>query len=218
MNTFKINSFMSNFFLLIVFVLGIGFSATASAVSINFDTMQDGTPYTGLGGSFPSNEYNGVVINDSDPATGITYVNEIHPDNVGTAISGYYVNVGAFDGTPQTELTFDFTTVVTDVSFDFATPSGDLTVTALDVTGATLGVYNLMGLDPFTNQAGFPYGAGHVDISGIGEIASIIVHPDLNQALIVDNLNFSPVPIPAAAWLFGSGFISLIGAARRRKA
>jgi hypothetical protein len=27
----------------------------------------------------------------------------------------------------------------------------------------------------------------------------------------------SPVPVPAAAWLFGSGLLGLVGIARRRK-
>lgn len=32
------------------------------------------------------------------------------------------------------------------------------------------------------------------------------------------DLNFAPVPIPAAAWLFGSGLLGLVGIARRNKA
>ena len=218
MNTYKISSLVKHSFFSIVFVVGVGFSTAASAVSINFDTRQDGTPYVGLGESFPANEYNGVVINDSDPSTGFTFVNLINPVNVGTAISGYYVNIGAFDGTPQTQLTLDFTTVVTDASFDFANPTGALTVSAFDVSGASLGVFNFMGMDLFVNQAGFDQNAGHVDISGIGEIASLLIEPGLDQALIFDNLNFSPVPVPAAVWLFGSGLIGLVGLARRKKA
>jgi len=37
--------------------------------------------------------------------------------------------------------------------------------------------------------------------------------------LVIDNLTItaSPVPIPAAVWLFGSGLLGLIGIARRRK-
>ena len=218
MNTYKISCFrVKHAFFSIVFVVGIGFSSTASAVFIDFDTRQDGTPYTGLGDFFLANEYNGVVINDSDPTAGSTYVNLINPVNVGTAISGYYVNIGAFDVTPQTQLTLDFTTAVTDASFDFANPTGDLTVSAFDVSGASLGVFNFMGTDLFVNQAGFNQNAGHVGISGIGEIASLLIEPGLNQALIFDNLNFSPVPVPAAVWLFGSGLIGLIRVARRKK-
>lgn len=35
--------------------------------------------------------------------------------------------------------------------------------------------------------------------------------------LTISNVNFQPVPIPAAAWLFGSGLIGLFGIARRKK-
>ena len=34
----------------------------------------------------------------------------------------------------------------------------------------------------------------------------------------IDNLQVSAVPVPAAAWLFGSGLLGLTGVARRRKA
>lgn len=33
----------------------------------------------------------------------------------------------------------------------------------------------------------------------------------------VDSFTFDPVPIPAAAWLFGSGLVGLVGIARRKK-
>jgi len=72
----------------------------ASATVIDFDTDASGTPYSGIGDSFHASEYAplGVQINDSDPASGITFVNLINPVNVGTDISGYHVNVGAFAG------------------------------------------------------------------------------------------------------------------------
>ena len=46
----------------------------------------------------------------------------------------------------------------------------------------------------------------HIEISDVGNLG-------------LDNVNFDQavVPIPAAAWLFGSGLIGLIGIARRRK-
>lgn len=39
--------------------------------------------------------------------------------------------------------------------------------------------------------------------------------PTVTAELWVDNVNSSPVPVPAALWLLGSGLISLIGMARR---
>jgi len=169
------------------------------SIFIDFDTRQDGTPYVSTGNLFPADEYDaavGVVINDTDPAAGSTFVNEIHPLNMGTDISGYYANVGAFIETPQTQLTLDFTSAVTDVSFDFASTDGMLTVTAFDVGVVSLGVFIVNGTDPFINQAGFNVNAGHVDISGIGEIASLLIEPSLNHALIFDNLDFTSAVSP----------------------
>ena len=34
----------------------------------------------------------------------------------------------------------------------------------------------------------------------------------------IDGVSLSPVPLPPALWLFGSGLLGLIGIARRRKA
>jgi len=173
----------------------LGYVDTASSVSIDFDTRQDGTPYVGLGEFFPAAEYDGVVINDSDPAAGSTFVNLVF-GNVGADISGYHVNIGAFAVTPQTQLTLDFTTVVTAVSFDFADPGGDLTVTAFDASATQLGVINFNGTDLFTTQTGTAIGAGHVDISGIGEIASLLIEPNPSTVLIIDNLSFTTAVSP----------------------
>lgn len=165
--------------------------AEGGTTLIDFDTRQDGTPYTGLGESFPQNEYTGVIIQDSDPDVGSTFVNLIDPTNVGTAISGYYANIGAFAGTPQTLVTLTFTTAVTELSFDYATPSGNLAVEAFDASSTSLGVFNFVGGTVFVNQAGFNVLAGSASISGIGSITSVEIRPDLDQALIVDNLSFT---------------------------
>ena len=194
----------------------LAFSSSSNAAVIDFNTLQNGTAYTGKGDSFVAGEYNGVTINDSDISPGITYVNLINPLNVGTAINGYYANIGAFAGI-QTQLTLDFTTAVTNVSFDYANSLGYLTVSAFDIGGGSLGVFNFIGSGTFINQAGYNQGAGHVDISGIGNIASVTIQPNLNETLIVDNLNFTPVPVPAALPLLLSGLLGL-GLVKRRSA
>jgi hypothetical protein len=44
------------------------------------------------------------------------------------------------------------------------------------------------------------------------------VHSDDNSDYVyLDNIVLSAVPVPAAAWLFGSGLLGLIGVARRKK-
>lgn len=44
-----------------------------------------------------------------------------------------------------------------------------------------------------------------------------IIDPDLNNNSASLEVTISAVPIPAAAWLFGSGLIGLVGMARRNK-
>ncbi len=189
-------------------------SSSASAVFINFDTDQAGTPYTGLVDRFIATEYDGVTINDSDPTTGITYVNLTNPRNVGTAISGYYINVGAFEGV-QTQVVMDFSTAVTDISFDYATPRGDLSIWAYDSLDNLLDMSSYLGAGLFINQAGFDQRSGSVSLSGVGNISRLVIEPGTNQALILDNLDFRPVPLPAALPLFATGLIGL-GLIRRR--
>jgi hypothetical protein len=35
--------------------------------------------------------------------------------------------------------------------------------------------------------------------------------------LVFDNMNVAPVPVPAAAWLLGSGLIGLFGMSKKKK-
>ena len=58
------------------------------------------------------------------------------------------------------------------------------------------------------------------DTLTFGFVATATGTEDNGSGLFYDNLVFAevaPVPVPAAAWLFGSGLIGLVGAARRRK-
>ena len=58
-----------------------------------------------------------------------------------------------------------------------------------------------------------------------GFVSPILDHADYritlssnDMAFLVsgDTITVSPVPLPAAAWLFGSGLVALVGLARRR--
>jgi len=58
-------------------------------------------------------------------------------------------------------------------------------------------------------------------------VSAVFADPSLTQVIQIVNtdaalLNYdfitTPVPVPAAAWLFGSGLLGLIGFARRKKA
>ena len=54
--------------------------------------------------------------------------------------------------------------------------------------------------------------------SGIFEYDSTIVGGDFADEAFTLTMTASPVPLPAAGWLFGSGLLGLIGVARRKQA
>ena len=84
-------------------------------------------------------------------------------------------------------------------------------------------ITNVSGIDPFTGVSGV--GTTEVDIFG-GALASgesffpqIEITVDGGAEIILSQTpTISSVPIPAAAWLFGSSLLGLVGMARRKKA
>jgi hypothetical protein len=198
-------------------------ATTADAVLINFDTRQDGTPYTGLSDSFLANEYDGVIINDSDAVAGSVFVNQVDPVNVGTAISGYHVMAGS-NPNGATLLELSFTNPVDSVSFDYALPRNTfpIFVGIFDASGLIFsdpfGIIN--GGYPFISQTGTTFYGVHLEFSYL-DFPGLTKFTKLNlwspsTAMMLDNLSITAVPVPATIWLFGSGLIGLIGFARRK--
>ncbi len=58
---------------------------------------------------------------------------------------------------------------------------------------------------------------GGLDSSAITEVR-FVVNSAANVDSIFDNIETSPVPLPAAAYLFGTAVLGLVGVSRRRKA
>lgn len=86
----------------------------------------------------------------------------------------------------------------------------------VDTYGPTWFAFNYVGIDSlsFTSFGGTNAGLIGADGSGGTVIGD-------GTQFAMDNFTFTqaaPVPVPAAAWLFGSGLVGLIGVARRKAA
>ncbi len=180
----------------------------ASTVSINFDSLPIGTVLTNQYGA-QGVQFNGATIFDpssiSNPPSGNS-TNFILPS------SGYNAN-GSF-------------------SISFIDPVSLFPITTPSVTfTAYLGLYGEV-FDTFdvTYERGTGSGAGPISykfysnqtftISDSAGIQSISFQDWGVNAF--DNFEFdltvTPIPIPAAVWLFGSGLLGLIGFSKRKKA
>jgi len=84
--------------------------------------------------------------------------------------------------------------------------------TTLCIPGSNCIGNALSGGEPFTNDG--VGGSPMVD----GPFPGLNVNFDIGSGNSLTVLNVSSVPIPAAAWLFGSGLLGLIGVARRKAA
>lgn len=84
------------------------------------------------------------------------------------------------------------------VTFGGVTLTGD----PLDAWGTD---YGYISIDPVN---GFSL-SGTINFGTLGSRST--------EGVIIETGNISPVPVPAAAWLFGSGLIALVGFVRRKK-
>lgn len=174
-------------------------AAGASTVTIDFETDGSGNPLVGFT-LIPASEYaaQGLLsIIDSDPGVGITSLNPTNPLNVGTPISGEYVNVGAFVAFPNTfiELTFAPGFEAHSVSFDWFTGAGAgfVRVSLFGIGGVPLGVVDSPATDGFINPAGITVPAGSFSVDGLGLIERIVIEdePGAIRGLGLDNLQWT---------------------------
>jgi hypothetical protein len=132
-----------------------------------------------------------------------------------TELAGGTINLG-FD---SSLLTID-SVAVNSVLFDFLPDGGG------PAAGNT---WPNIGFDTFVNNpatgnftiatitltAG---GSGTASLSILGSSQYFSATAQLSPTLVGSTVNISAVPLPAAAWLFGSGLPGLIGISRRKKA
>lgn len=142
----------------------------------------------------------------------------------------YTTSVG---GDGETTRTIDTALPIDWVAAGVTTPWGTYTFPTINITGITaFGVTGtltsasdyVVGLIPFgaDTELSSTLGGAQADIYETSRI--ILFSPDpLSGIAGTGGFTFSaaaasPVPIPAAVWLFGSGFLGLVGMARRKNA
>lgn len=187
--------------------LALAISATASAATINFNNAS---------GSYSSG---GVTATVTATGGALYYSSANTAIGVGSGTIDGPLGVGAFGAATTAEsLKVTFSQAVTLNSISFAqwsnsiitgvTDSVTMTYTGgsktLANSGSTVGVFSPnVTLTSFTltpNQGGF-------------------INPTQSTSTFLKSIIVTPsaVPVPAAAWLMGSGLVGLAGLGRRRK-
>jgi hypothetical protein len=188
-----------------LFILLFFLSNTLSAATVfqqDFETSLLG-PNEAVTGAF--------TISNSSPLGNLTYVMGHNSPYSNNEYSAYTITLD-FTNVQDAVLTFDYN-IDTERFFDKFSilGNGALISPSQNVLSGVQSGQFIGVLAPFS-------GLGNVvltfEFTSDGSIT--------DQGVIFDNIlidgTVSSVPIPAAAWLFGSGLIGLIGVARRRKA
>lgn len=194
--------------------------AYLQAQVIDFETDGGGAP---SGATIASNEYAalGVLIEDSQAPGGMSTLDDTNPINVGTAIDGKYVNVGAFDGV-DTFIDLMFPAGTTSLGFHWATgaTATEIEVSLFDAANMQIGATIL---DPatttFVNGAGFTVPAGTFSAASGTPIHRVLIEDQAlgTRGLIMDNLRFQQVPEPTTLGLAACGAVALLATRRRSR-
>ena len=210
----------------------------ASAAVIDFETIPGGTPSEGLVISNQFQATEGVIFRLEDgtspvlaevgsPLTAFTGP----PNNTGNDTPASGQNIGRFfltdDGvlssslvSPALIVTYDIPTaaasgVILDIDFNET-----FLIEAKDINGSVLETITITAGDPNTGDGIATFWSFDRTLN---DIVSIRFKGSRTQAggfgLGFDNFNArfaSPVPVPAAVWLFSSALLGLIGFARRK--
>ena len=212
---FYIRSF--NRFVLISLVL-LGFSApTANAATITYDYVATVTHVSGSAVSTVSagDSMSGQISWDLSAVGVGTY-----PESYANA-GGFSYSVGGVSGSFQSLLVsiFEDTLVVPNTVDQFKISAGSApgirSFGLADHSGDVFSNGELpfsLSLSDFTSSSIVIYNYGANDLYNLAD------GDDYNMFASVTALSVSPVPVPAAFWLFGSALIGLVGFGKRRKA
>ena len=210
------------------FALAIGFSGTASALTVT--NLSDApTAWAAAFGSNPVNDTSTLatpgVWADAPKSQAGNWAGVYRSvfDNEGVAgvpnnsayIGLKYWSVGpaAYYGVGGNEARMTFAVDQTSLSFLWGSID-NYNAVEFWLNGALSSTVVDSDIAPSpTNPAG--RGASYVRITGV--LFDEIRFKSSSNAFEFSNLTTTPVPIPAAVWLLGSGLIGLFGVARRKK-
>lgn len=125
-------------------------------------------------------------------------------------------------------------TTITNASTPVASTAegGEWLFNDIDPVILTAGEYVVSAFDPACTSTSDCDDIRYLDTASVSPLISFIEAvenpsgngfpsnsiPERNDGYFGPNLRIEAIPVPAAAWLFGSGLIGLIGVARRKKA
>jgi len=160
-------------------------------------------------GIFTSTDFGDFTVSETGPSTQLSILNGGSASPDGTQ----YLEFRDPRETGKPQMTFTFDSSIAAFGFDYVNTdtSDDFSVLTLDgqtfdVGGPlTSGFFGLIATDGTFTSLTFdddPLGGGRLEEVNLDNITYT---------------NLTTVPIPAAAWLFGSGLLGLIGIARHKK-
>ncbi|MDH5612822.1 MAG: VPLPA-CTERM sorting domain-containing protein [Gammaproteobacteria bacterium] len=182
----------------------------ADSTVIDFSTQANVSSYTGTlqigagienitasgSGLFTNTSLWGLGSNGTWGSNGMTYISI---DSIGTMTFSFNDNLVSSVG-----------------GFINSYPNYDLSISALDINMNPLETYSITQLANIVTPGGINDGGFRGIVRDTNDIAHFTV---TGYVAVLDNLTFtrmSAVPVPAAAWLFTSGLIGLIGVARKK--
>ena len=116
------------------------------------------------------------------------------------------------------QIQINFLTPVSSVGGYFSYSTG-LNFLAFDSVGVQIAAVN----SAFNSNLNLSGDVGSMpneflEVASGGGIASVSIRGNpAGGSFVLDNLTYTPVPVPAAIWLLGSGLLGIIGIARQRK-